>query len=224
MRKSRYSVFLMMLLVNVLWLIPAQAQENKGTITGHVTDADRAVLQGARVEVQPNGRTVISDAQGQFNISDLTPGHYTLTVSYVGFSPYSTEVDVTAGQVAKLDAALQVGIRNEVVEVRGERQQGEIEALNIERTADNIIQVLPSEVITSLPNTNIADALGRLPSVSLERAEDERKYVQIRGLEPRLSNVTIDGVHLPSPENVRNVKLDAIPADLVDMVQISDTL
>jgi TonB-dependent receptor len=110
------------------------------------------------------------------------------------------------------------------VTVNGGRERGEVEAINIERTADNIIQVLPNEVITSLPNTNIADALGRLPSVSLERDEGEGKYIQIRGTEPRLSNVTIDGIHLPSPEGVRNVKLDVIPADLVDMVEISKTL
>jgi len=96
--------------------------------------------------------------------------------------------------------------------------------LNRERTADNILQVLPYDVITSLPNTNIADAVGRLPSVSLERDEGEGKYVQIRGTEPRLSNVTVDGVHLPSPESVRNVKLDAIPSDLVESVEVSKTL
>jgi len=56
------------------------------------------------------------------------------------------------------------------------------------------MQVLPAEVITSLPNTNIADAIGRLPSVSLERDEGEGKYIQIRGTEPRLSNVTINGL------------------------------
>ena len=111
-----------------------------------------------------------------------------------------------------------------MVTVRGERERGEVEAINIERTSDNIIQVLPNEVITSLPNTNIADAVGRLPSVSLERDEGEGKYIQIRGTEPRLSNVTVDGIHLPSPEGVRNVKLDVIPADLVDMVEISKTL
>src|SRR5205823_10765820 len=147
-----------------------------------------------------------------------------LTVSYVGFKPFSTEIIVTAGQAAHVGAVLQIGTRNEIVTVRGERERGELEAINRERTADNIVQVLPAEVITSLPNTNIADAVGRLPSVSLERDEGEGKYVQIRGTEPRLSNVTIDGVHVPSPEAVRNVKLDAIPADLVDSVEISKTL
>ena len=66
-------------------------------------------------------------------------------------------------------------------------------------------------MITSLPNTNVADALGRLPSVTLERDEGEGKYVQIRGLEPRLSNVTVNGINIPSPESgVRQIKTIAI--------------
>jgi TonB-dependent receptor len=210
---------------NLFYVTAATAQERKGTITGHVLDASRAVLPGARVELSPTGQTTASNGQGEFTLSGVAPGHYTLTISAVGFAPFSSkDVTVNAGGVANVEAVLQVEGKTEVVEVRAERQHGEVEALNRERTADNILQVLPSEVITSLPNTNIADAVGRLPSVSLERDEGEGKYVQIRGTEPRLSNVTVDGVHLASPENVRNVKLDAIPADLVDAVELSKTL
>jgi TonB-dependent receptor len=176
------------------------------------------------VELQPTGKSAVSDGHGDFTITDMTPGKYALTVSYVGFDPFSTNVNVTGDAAAHVDVVLQIGTQSETVTVRGERERGEVEAINIERTADNIIQVLPNEVITSLPNTNIADAVGRLPSVSLERDEGEGKYIQIRGTEPRLSNVTIDGIHVPSPEGVRNVKLDVIPADLVDMVEINKTL
>src|SRR5215472_13697614 len=224
MRKSLCLFSLLAISVLIFGLLPAYAQQ-RGTITGHVTDATRAVVQGARVELQPGGQTAVSDGQGQFTIAGLTPGPYTLTVSAVGFAQFSTkDLAVTAGGVVNVDATLQVEAKTEVVEVRAERQHGEVEAQNRELTAENIVQVLPSEVITSLPNANIADAVGRLPSVSLERDEGEGKYVQIRGLEPRLSNVTVDGIHLPSPESVRNVKLDAIPADLVESVELSKTL
>src|SRR5215469_12466387 len=220
----RFFCLLSLLTISIFGLSPACAQQ-RGTITGHVTDATRAVVQGAQVALQPGGQTAVSDGQGQFTIAGLAPGQYTLTVSAIGFAQFSTkDLAVTAGGVVNVDATLQVEAKTEVVEVRAERQHGEVEALNRELTAENIVQVLPSEVITSLPNANIADAVGRLPSVSLERDEGEGKYVQIRGLEPRLSNVTVDGVHLPSPENVRNVKLDAIPADLVDSVEINKTL
>src|SRR6202011_4867435 len=124
-----------------------------------------------------------------------------------------------------VSAELQIETVSQQVIVRGERERGEIEALNREETADNIVQVLPASVITSLPNTNIADALGRMPSVSLERDEGEGKYVQIRGTEPRLTNVTVDGVNVPSPEGfVRNIKLDVIPSDLVESIEVSKTL
>src|SRR5581483_1987194 len=213
-----------LLLVVLISGVTLSAQVRPGTISGRVTDVSHALLQGARIEVQPRGETAVSDGQGQFTIYRLTPGQYTVKVSYLGFAPFSKALTVSAGQVANLDAVLQVAEATQQITVTADRQFGELEALNRERTADNILQVLPASVITSLPNTSIADAVGRLPSVSLERDEGEGKYVQIRGTEPRLTNVTVDGIHLPSPENVRNVKLDAIPADLVEMVQVSKTL
>ena len=202
----------------------AEAQERKRSISGHVMDVNHDALVGARVEVQPNGYAVTTDAQGAFTISDLAPGKYTLTVSYVGFKTFSKDVTIDSADVTNADAALEIETVNQQVIVRGERERGEVEAINREMNADNIVQVLPAEVIASLPNTNIADAVGRLPSVSLERDEGEGKYVQVRGTEPRLTNLTLDGVHVPSPESVRQVKLDAIPADLVDSVEINKTL
>ena len=221
---AKLRITLLVILVSLFFHQHISAQEHRGSITGVVTDSSQAVLQGARIRIEPNGPAVVSDSQGQFTVYGLPSGHYKVTISYLGFAPFMANVDLVASQVARVKATLQIESTTEVVEVRVERQEGEVEALNRERTADNILQVLPSQVITSLPNTNIADAVGRLPSVSLERDEGEGKYVQIRGTEPRLSNVTVDGVHLPSPESVRNVKLDAIPADLVESVEISKTL
>jgi TonB-dependent receptor len=202
------------------------AQERKGSIAGHVTDATKAVVQGARVELEPGGQTAVSDGQGEFTIPGLSPGHYKVIVSAVGFDVFTTtDVAVSSGGVVNVDAVLKVESRTEVVEVRATREQGEVEAINRERTADNILQVLPADVITSLPNANIADALGRLPSVTLERDEGEGKYVQIRGTEPRLTNLTIDGINVPSPESgVRQIKLDAMASDLVESVEINKTL
>ncbi len=219
-----YRFIFSLLGIFLLGVLSSHGQERKGTIRGHVTDANDNALVGARVELQPNGYVVATDEEGTFTISDLTPGKYTLAVSYVGFKPFSKEVTVDSGGPTNAAARLEIEGVNEQVIVRGERERGEVEAINREMNADNIVQVLPAEVIISLPNTNIADAVGRLPSVSLERDEGEGKYVQIRGTEPRLTNLTLDGVHVPSPESVRQVKLDAIPADLVDSVEISKTL
>jgi TonB-dependent receptor len=224
MRVSLCSRCLLWVAIAAICFVPLYAQQRNGSIAGNVADPNGGLLPGAQVELQPGGQTVVSNVQGKFTVLNLAPGSYKLKVSYVGFAPYSTDVTVSADQPTHVEAVLQVAMENQTVTVNGGRERGEIEALNIERTADNIVQVLPAEVITSLPNTNIADAIGRLPSVSVERDEGEAKYVQIRGTEPRLSNVTIDDVHVPSPEGTRNVKLDVIPADLIDLVEVNKTL
>jgi TonB-dependent receptor len=166
-----------------------------------------------------------SDAQGEFAISGVEAGTYSITISYVGLENYSGVLEVKSGNLVRADAVLKVGAQAESVIVTAERAAGEAEAVNRERSADNIVQILPADVIRSLPNANLADALGRLPSVTLERDEGEGKYVQVRGTEPRLTNTTIDGMNVPSPESgVRQIKFDAIPADLVESVEINKTL
>ena len=220
------TVFFAILLV--LTLFPTNgllAQGGKSTISGRVTDQSGEVLQGAQISLEPKGAVVVSNVQGQFFINNLDSGHYVLTVSYIGLESATKAVDVAPGNNATADISLRIPSQNAEVLVVAPRPSAEASAINIQRTADNIVQVLPSEVIRSLPNANMADALGRLPSVTLERDEGEGKYVQIRGTEPRLTNTTIDGINVPSPESgVRQIKFDAIPADIVEAVAINKTL
>src|SRR5262249_32650221 len=189
------------------------------------TDTAGGVLQGAIVTLSPKGGTATTNTQGEYSIAGLTPGEYSVIVNYLGFAPFTKTVEVRAGAVETVNATLEVATQSEQVLVTGVRSRGEAEQINRQRTADNVVQVLSAEVIRSLPNANIADALGRLPSVTLERDEGEGKYVQIRGTEPRLSNMTIDGVNIPSPESgVRQIKMDTLASDLVESVEINKTL
>jgi TonB-dependent receptor len=210
----------------LLWgLLPGARAQTRGAIGGTVTDQSGAVLKGAEISTESLAVTSSTNEEGRFYVNDLAPGTYNLTITYVGLAPFTTQVSVNAGQTAKVDAQLRIADQSEIVVVTAGRASAEAEAINVERAADNLLQVMPNEVITSLPNANLADALGRLPSVTLERDEGEGKYVQVRSTEPRLTNTTVDGVNLPSEEpGVRQIKFDAIPSSLVDSVQISKTL
>jgi TonB-dependent receptor len=203
----------------------AISQTQTGSIEGTVQDAGGKILVSAKVTVDPTQRQAVTNDQGQFRIAGLPPGNYTFTASYVGFATFTSPVTVQAGQTANLNATMKVASDADTIMVTTSRLQGEAEAINIERMSPDIVQILPEQVIVSLPNTNIADAVGRLPSVSLERDEGEGKYVQIRGTEPRLSNVMINGVNVPAPEvTVRNIKLDAVPSDIVERIEVYKTL
>ena len=200
------------------------ASNSNGSVTGTVKDTAGAVLQGAQVALQPTATSVASDAQGDFLISNIKPGTYTLTISYVGFNNSVTTIVVNAGQATTVNATMVVNSANQQVLVNA-NLVGDAAAINEQRTSPNILDVQTDTQIQSLPNQNVADAIGRMPAVTLQRNEGEGQYVQIRGTEPRLSNTTIDGVVVPGPDpEVRQVDLDTVPAGIVGSIAINKTL
>ena len=221
----RWRNFISYLLILFGTSLAVHAEGAKSTLAGQVKDTTGAVLQGAQIVLEPAAPLATSDVQGAFVVTGLAPGSYQVSVSFVGFDTYTTTVQIDGGQVKRIDVTLKVASNKQDVTVYADRAHGDADAVNREFSSENILNVLPSDVIKSLPNANIADAVGRLPGVTLERDEGEGKYVQIRGTEPRLSNVTIDGINMPSPEaGVRQVKLDVIPSDIVESVEINKTL
>jgi TonB-dependent receptor len=203
----------------------AQTASGKAAVSGKVMDASGATLAGAKLELEPLKITAATDEQGAFRLPEVPAGKYTLTVSYIGFSPQTSDVEVAAGQQLSLELKLKVANDSEQVLVEAARPHGEAESINETRNADNLLQVMPSEVITSLPNANAADAVGRFPSVTLYRIEGEGVYVQVRGTEPRLTNLTVDGITIPAPEpTVRQVRLDVVPSGMIDSIEMNKTL
>ncbi len=195
-----------------------------GSVSGTVKDSTGAVLPGAQITLQPGAITAATNAQGDFVIQNVKPGTYTITISGVGFKDSVSTIVVTGGQNASSNATLAVSSANQEVTVNA-NLEGDAAEVNEVRTSENILNIETDTQIQSLPNANIADAVGRMPGVTLQRNEGEGQYVQIRGTEPRLSNTTIDGVIVPGPDpEVRQVDLDTIPADLVGSVAINKTL
>src|SRR5262249_14975003 len=125
------------------------AQVVKGSIQGRVTDSTGAVLQGASVTVTPGGVRAATTTEGDFAIAGVMPGTYTVTVDFVGFKQFTQSVTVAAGETMRVNVKLDVAGQTEEILVAAERARGEAEQVNRERTADNIIQVLSAEVITS---------------------------------------------------------------------------
>lgn len=98
-------------------------------------------------------------------------------------------------------------------------------ALDVQQAADNVVSAVRSDDIGQLPDRNAAEALQRLPGVSVERDQGEGRYVRIRGLGPDFNAVTFNGSLVPAPESDRRaVALDVLPASLVRSIEVSKTL
>lgn len=121
MRTLRLCVaaFLMILLGTSLTL----AQEIYGTLVGSVTDATGAVVPGASVIIHNNDtntdvRTVTADGSGNFTVTNLPAGTYTVTVKNAGFRTYSaSDVIIHVAEKRTLDVQLQPGQVTETVNV-----------------------------------------------------------------------------------------------------------
>lgn len=98
-------------------------------------------------------------------------------------------------------------------------------ALDVQQLADNIVSVVHADAIGQLPDRNAAEALQRIPGLSVERDQGEGRYVRVRGISPDLNAVTINGSLVPAPESdVRAVALDVLPAGLIRSLEVTKTL
>jgi TonB-dependent receptor len=94
-----------------------------------------------------------------------------------------------------------------------------------QQQADTVVSVVSADDIGALPDKNVAEAVARLPGVSVQRDQGEGRYVVVRGLGPELNAVTINGALLPSPEqSTRAVSLDVLPSGLVGSIEVHKTL
>jgi len=97
-------------------------------------------------------------------------------------------------------------------------------AINQQRAADNIRSVIDSDGLGQFPDQNVAEALRRIPAVSVENDQGEGRYVVIRGMDPDLNSTLINGVNATAAENRRALQLDVIPSDILEGVEVQKSL
>lgn len=204
---------------------PSVAQEH-GSVQGLLTDQSHAnYFEGAEIHIKELGLGAVSRRDGSFRFVNVPEGRYTLVVQYLGVANVEIPISVSGGQVLEQSivlAASQNDIDNIVV--YGQRA-GQAAALNQQRAADSIKSIVAAEAIGQFPDQNAAEALQRLPGLSIERDQGEGRFVGIRGIDPNLNNVTINGLNVPSPEaGVRSVALDVIPSELIQGLEVSKSV
>lgn len=98
-------------------------------------------------------------------------------------------------------------------------------ALREQKSADSIKSVVHADGVGQLPDDNAAEALQRIPGLSVERDQGEGRFVSVRGIAPDLNSVTINGILVPAPEGDRRaVALDVLPAELVQSLSVVKSL
>lgn len=99
-----------------------------------------------------------------------------------------------------------------------------LKAIQSQRAATGVVSVLNLDLPGRFPDLNPAEALQRLPGVVVQRSAGEGRFIHIRGADPSLTTVQVNGAQIISPEaKSRFLQFDLLPVDQLGAVEVYKT-
>jgi iron complex outermembrane receptor protein len=93
-------------------------------------------------------------------------------------------------------------------------------AIAVKRVNDDIVEAVSSEDIGKLPDTSIAESLGRLPGLTTQRSDGRDSDISIRGFGPDFNGTLMNGREQVSTGDNRSIQFDQYPAELIHQVVV----
>jgi TonB-dependent receptor len=115
----------------------------------------------------------------------------------------------------------------EEMQVIGHLVRGEQRALEVQQQANRVMSVVSATDMATLPDRNAAEALQRVPGVSIERDQGEGRFVAVRGLPSQWNSTTLNGDRIPTAEEEttsRATAFDFFPTEMIQRIEVSKTL
>tara|TARA_Y100000748_G_scaffold24746_1_gene18636 strand:- start:2778 stop:5855 length:3078 start_codon:yes stop_codon:yes gene_type:complete len=193
------------------------------TVKGLVIDSsNKEPLVGANVYIAGTSMGTSTSDEGRYDIANVSPGTYTLKASYIGYESEEMEITVIAGEELEQDFELKyVTIEGKTVEVTAQAR-GQMDAINKQLKAKSIKNIISSDRIQELPDANAAEAVARVPGVSIRREGGEGNKVVIRGLSPKYNKITVNGTNLASTDaDDRSTDLSMISQYMLEGIEVT---
>jgi TonB-dependent receptor len=226
--ESRFHWTTLIAMVSLLLIAcgPALAQPAQGILAGTIRDNHGGVMPGVTVVVVHEASGVrtqtVTRGEGQYIITGLRPGSsYRVIASLSGFRDAEAVVTLSTREESH-DFVMELGEIREELTVRA----GTALAREQKRSAASIMDVVSADAVGRFPDANAAEALRRIPGVSMEIDQGEGRFVVVRGIDATLNNVTLNGqiVGTPAEFGTRGLSMDSVPADLVSRLEVTKAI
>lgn len=192
-----------------------------GILRGSITDEDGLPMVGATILVDQTTIGTVTDVNGDFHLPGVPSGRQTIKVSFIGYKGFIKEVEIIAKEITVINIQMEPSsIEISGIEVYGQAR-GQLSAINEQLNAKGIVNVVSSERMQELPDVNIAEAVGRLPGLMVERDRGEGQKIVIRGLQPKYNSISINGNIAPSTStDDRSTDLNMISPEILGGVKV----
>jgi hypothetical protein len=190
-------LFAVILTALTLLSVAAFAQQTTGNVRGLIKDPTGAVVANAKVTILDkktnNSLTTQSTGSGEYEFKNLPVGDYQITVETEGFKKLTlTDVRVQLNQTTDVGVNLEVGVRNDVVEVSA----GGAEL--VDTTTTNLAKGFSAQQVTDLAQTGTGAGIYNLaliaPNVSTSGGVGVGTGGSVGGQRPRNNNFVVDGI------------------------------
>jgi TonB-dependent receptor len=198
----------------------------QSTLHGIVADSlTHEALIGASVVLVGTSQGAATNLDGEYKIPNIAEGTYQIRVSYVGYETKTISMPFKGDRPVELFIQLSTRrIEGKTIVVTAQAQ-GQLEAINQQLTSNKIVNVVSADKMKELPDANIAESIGRLPGISLQRNAGEATAVVVRGLSPKYNQISIEGIPMSSTNYYdRGVDLSLLSDELIKGVEVSKTL
>ncbi|HCT29154.1 MAG TPA: TonB-dependent receptor [Bacteroidales bacterium] len=157
------------------------------TAKGVVKDADTGnPLPGVTIQVQGTSISVLSDANGEYQLTSLPSGNYTINYTLIGFQPFEMQVDVKDGDL----------IIPEVLLKHAQSDESQNQTLSeVTISSDDLDMDSKSESVTGMLQSS-ADPFEAAVSYVFSPAR-----FKIRGYDSEYSLTYMNGIPVNDPES-----------------------
>lgn len=113
---------------------------------------------------------------------------------------------------------------DEVVVTATPIRDSDMAAIEAKRDADNYVDIISADTIGRFPDQNLADSLGRLPGLAIERDQGQARYINLRGAPFRYTSIAFDGIDVPGAENGRVPRFDSFPSVITSRIEANKAI
>lgn len=113
---------------------------------------------------------------------------------------------------------------DEIVVTGASIRDSQAVAIESKRNALNVRDVISADTLGRFPDQNLADSLGRLPSVAIERDQGQARYINFRGAPTRWTSIAFDGIDVLGAENGRTPRFDSFPSVITRSISASKAI